>query len=88
MSSTHTPPPNQMFTKINSEPTQALRKFSESEMFKKEIDSKLVLKPRKTHVSSRQIDIIDLFSNNVISERIRKDPREAEDTEEIREGIL
>ena len=51
-------------------------------MFKKEDNPKLALRPRKTHVSSRQIDIIDLFSNNVVSERIRKDPRDAEDKEE------
>lgn len=36
------------------------------------------MKPNRTHVSTKHMDIIDLFSNNVVSERNRQDPREAE----------
>lgn len=43
---------------------------------------KLVLKPMRTFVSNRQIDIIDLFSNNVVSERVRRDPRDEEDADQ------
>lgn len=54
------------------------KQFSDTETLNKEGQPKLILKPRKTHVSSKQIDIIDLFSNNVVSERVRVDPRDDE----------
>jgi hypothetical protein len=62
--------------KIKSEPVEVIRKLSDPDLKKK--NSKLVLKPIRTHVSSKKIDIIDLISNNVVSERVRKDPREQE----------
>jgi hypothetical protein len=56
--------------------------LSDVERVRQPDTDKLALKPVRTFVSSRQIDIIDLFSNNVVSERVRKDPREEENIDQ------
>ena len=66
--------------KTECESAEISRQFSDPDLKKKDV--KLLLKPTRTHVSSKQIDIIDLISNNVVSERVRKDPREQEREEE------
>mmetsp|Transcript_3774 Transcript_3774/g.4615 ORF Transcript_3774/g.4615 Transcript_3774/m.4615 type:complete len:101 (+) Transcript_3774:292-594(+) len=51
------------------------------------IPEKLALKPSKTVIGQERIDYFSLFSSNVVSERIRKDPREKEDLEITYETI-
>lgn len=66
--------------KSKIEPVELFRKLSESDSRNR--NPKIILKPTRTHVSTKQIDIIDMISNNVVSERVRKDPREQEREEE------
>jgi len=66
--------------KHESEPLTRKRKHRASELWIDESSQKFGIKPSRTFGSSLQLDLIDIFSNNVISERIRKDPRENEES--------
>lgn len=57
------------------------RQFSDDERLINGENQKLILKPIRTYVSSRQLEFTDLFSNNVVSERVRQDPREREENQ-------
>lgn len=76
------PSKSTQFQKNKSEKLELSRKFSDNDTKQIAKVGKLVLKPVKTHVSSKQIDIISLFSNNVVSERVRKNFREEDEEEE------
>lgn len=65
-------------SKFKSDPLNMKKQFSDDERLKSEDGKKIILKPIKTYVSSMNLDITDLFSNNVISERVRHDPRDDE----------
>ena len=76
------PSKSTQFQKNKSEKLELSRKFSDNDTEQIAKLGKLVLKPIKTYVSSKQIDIISLFSNNVVSERVRKNFREEDEEEE------
>jgi len=69
--------------KLKSEDVKVKRKLSDSERMKDSDDKRLVMKQMRTFVSSRQLQIVDIFSSNVVSERVRKDPREENQKEEF-----
>ena len=66
------------------ETDQPLRKQLSHNESGQDLSSEIfTIKSMKTFSISKKIDLIDLFSKDVISERVRKDPRESENHDSI-----